>query len=132
MATETRTDVRAANTQQAMPDQMRMQQRGAQPSGGGPPMNRPAMYGVQVGGETKHALKTTEFWIYLASVGFVLLASYLVGHTAAHTDYFRADRAWFFITLLTIGYLFSRGLAKAGSSTRGRAMPDRQAMEEHR
>ena len=27
---------------------------------------------------------------------------------------FLADKAWFYITLLTIGYLISRGLAKAG------------------
>lgn len=32
-----------------------------------------------------------------------------------HADYFRADRAWFYIVLLTIGYMVSRGLAKAGS-----------------
>jgi len=26
-----------------------------------------------------------------------------------------ADKAWFYVTLLTIGYMVSRGLAKAGS-----------------
>jgi len=34
------------------------------------------------------------------------------------SDYFAADKAWLYITLLTIGYLVSRGLAKAGSHTR--------------
>ena len=29
--------------------------------------------------------------------------------------HFAADKAWWFITLLTVGYLVSRGLAKAGS-----------------
>lgn len=65
--------------------------------------------------ETKPAFKTTEFYAYLAAVGGVLLASLLVGTTAEHADYFRADKAWFFIVLLTLGYLGSRGLAKAGS-----------------
>jgi hypothetical protein len=30
-------------------------------------------------------------------------------------DYFRADKAWWYITLLTIGYMVARGLAKSGS-----------------
>jgi hypothetical protein len=30
-------------------------------------------------------------------------------------DYFTADDAWRYITALTIGYMVSRGLAKAGS-----------------
>lgn len=70
------------------------------------------------GDETKPSVKTTEFYIYLASVGAVLLASYLVGKDAAGGDPFRASQAWWFISLLTIGYLVSRGLAKAGSSWR--------------
>jgi hypothetical protein len=51
----------------------------------------------------------------LAAVAGVLLASWAVGTGDGHSDYFRADRAWFFIVLLTIGYVISRGLAKAGS-----------------
>jgi hypothetical protein len=70
------------------------------------------------GTETKPSLLTTEFWIYLASVGAVLLASFLVGRNTVGVDIFRANQAWFFITLLTIGYLGSRGLAKAGSNYR--------------
>jgi hypothetical protein len=73
------------------------------------------------GDETKASFKSTEFWIYLAAVGGVLIASDVVGVNAFHNDYFRADKAWFFIALLTIGYLGSRGLAKAGSSTRSKA-----------
>jgi hypothetical protein len=79
------------------------------------------------GDETKGSFKTTEFWIYLAAVAGVLIASDLVGTTATHSDYFRADKAWWFITLLTIGYLGSRGLAKAGSSTRSKARHDKQS-----
>lgn len=65
--------------------------------------------------ETKASFKTTELLVYVAAVVGVLIASYLVKTTSAHPDYFRADRAWFFIVLLTIGYLVSRGLAKSGS-----------------
>ncbi|WP_165823171.1 hypothetical protein [Micromonospora globispora] len=70
------------------------------------------------GTETKPSFATTEFWVYIASVAAVLVASYLVGKNAAGVDIFRAPRAWFFITILTVGYLGSRGLAKAGSGFR--------------
>jgi hypothetical protein len=30
-------------------------------------------------------------------------------------DYFRADEAWSYVVLLTIGYMVSRGLAKSAS-----------------
>lgn len=73
------------------------------------------------GTETKPAFATTEFWIYLASVAAVLVASFLVGKNSVGVDIFRAPQAWFFITLLTIGYLGSRGLAKAGSNFRSGA-----------
>ncbi|MGE5764409.1 MAG: hypothetical protein ACM3ZF_11160 [Mycobacterium leprae] len=68
--------------------------------------------------ETKAAHKTTEFFAYVAAVVGVLLASLVVGTNANHADYFRADKAWFLIVLLTIGYMVSRGLAKAGSRAR--------------
>jgi hypothetical protein len=72
------------------------------------------------GDETKPSFKSSELYIYLAAVAGVLIASQAVGTNDNHSDYFRADRAWWFIALLTIGYLVSRGLAKAGSSTRNR------------
>jgi hypothetical protein len=68
--------------------------------------------------ETKAAHKTTEFFVYVAAVVGVLLASLLVGTNANHADYFRADQVWFYIVLLTIGYMGSRGLAKSGSRAR--------------
>ncbi len=68
--------------------------------------------------ETKSSFKTTEMNFYVLAVAGVLLASYLVKATSGHHDYFRADKAWFYIVLLTIGYLGSRGLAKAGSRDR--------------
>jgi hypothetical protein len=65
--------------------------------------------------ETKASFKTTEFFAYIGAVVGVLLASQLIGTEDNHEDYFRADRAWFFIVLLTIGYMVSRGFAKSGS-----------------
>lgn len=70
------------------------------------------------GTETKPSTKSTEFWAYIAAVIGVLAASQLVGINNNGVDPFRADKAWWFITLLTIGYLGSRGLAKAGSQWR--------------
>ena len=67
--------------------------------------------------DTKAAFKTTEFAVYLIAVAGVLIASLLVGDADGRGDVFLADTAWFFVTLLTIGYLVSRGLAKAGSRT---------------
>jgi hypothetical protein len=68
--------------------------------------------------ETKHALKTTEFWAYLASVAGVLIASWIVtsGNGGAHNgDAFNASRAWLIVAILSVGYMVSRGLAKSGS-----------------
>jgi hypothetical protein len=47
----------------------------------------------------------------------VLIASSLVSTTDAHKDYFRADRAWLYVVILSVGYMVSRGLAKSGSHT---------------
>ena len=65
--------------------------------------------------ETKDGYKTTEFIAFVAAVVGVLVASYLVQANDNHDDYFRADEAWFYVVLLTIGYMVSRGLAKSGS-----------------
>lgn len=65
--------------------------------------------------ETKSSFKTTEFWVYVAAVVGVFIASAVVGTTHNHADYFRADRAWLYIVILTVGYLGSRGWAKSGS-----------------
>jgi hypothetical protein len=69
------------------------------------------------GEETKPSFKTSELVVYVLAVIGVLVASNLVGDGAGNDggDYFAADKAWWYITLLTVGYLVSRGLAKAGS-----------------
>ncbi|MBV9485835.1 MAG: hypothetical protein JO246_07230 [Frankiaceae bacterium] len=58
--------------------------------------------------ETKPAFKTTEIIFYVATVVAVLIAAQVV-------DGFRANQAWLYVTLLTVGYMLSRGLAKSGS-----------------
>ena len=73
--------------------------------------------------ETKQAFKTTEFWVYVVIVLAILIAGLVAegGNEAVATedassdDGFGADKVWLYITLLTIGYMISRGLAKAGS-----------------
>ena len=65
--------------------------------------------------ETKAAFKTTEFLAYVAAVVGVLVASQLLGSDGNDSDYFPGDQAWFYVVLLTIGYMVSRGLAKSGS-----------------
>jgi hypothetical protein len=70
--------------------------------------------------ETKNAFKTTEFYAMVVVIVGILVASALVGQgdgTAADaTDAFPASRAWLYIAIVAVGYMVSRGLAKAGSS----------------
>lgn len=74
---------------------------------------------IDTGSESKAAYKTTEFYIYLIVAALTLIASLLIGTSHGHNDYFRGDKAWFYIVLLTIGYLLSRGLAKSGRRASG-------------
>jgi hypothetical protein len=69
------------------------------------------------GEETKPSFKTSELVIYVLAVIGVLIASAVTGDAGTDNggDIFAADKAWWFITVLTVGYLVSRGLAKAGS-----------------
>ena len=62
----------------------------------------------RVSTETKASIKTTELIAYVVSVIGVLLAAQI-------SDDFGAQDAWFYVALLTIGYMVSRGLAKSGS-----------------
>jgi hypothetical protein len=64
--------------------------------------------------ETKAGYKTTEFYAFIVAVLAVLIAADNIGGSLAR-DYFRADKAWLYVTILTVGYMISRGLAKAGS-----------------
>ncbi|HET9873549.1 MAG TPA: hypothetical protein VFP89_13270 [Propionibacteriaceae bacterium] len=64
--------------------------------------------------ETKSAFKTTELIVYILAVVGVLIAA-AVTDNGDDGQGFDARSAWLYVTLLTIGYMISRGLAKAGS-----------------
>jgi hypothetical protein len=63
--------------------------------------------------ETKSSFKTSEFFAYVAMVIGVLVAAGVVDE--ANNGGFGARQAWLYVTILTVGYMISRGLAKAGS-----------------
>lgn len=76
--------------------------------------------GRRLSTETKAAFKTTEFMAYVA----VLIGIFVAGAVTSggvdsagvrHLDVFSAHQVWLYATILTVGYMISRGLAKAGS-----------------
>jgi hypothetical protein len=74
-------------------------------------------HGRRLSTETKSAFKTTEFVAYVVVLAGILIAGAITkasGYGANH-DPFRADRVWLYATVLTGGYMISRGIAKAGS-----------------
>jgi hypothetical protein len=87
--------------------------------------------------ETKHSLKTTEFWARLAVIAGILIASAIVGQGDgsgnANVDAFPAHRAWLYVAIVAVGYMVSRGLAKSGSRdpywSDGSDLPNRDAGE---
>ena len=65
--------------------------------------------------ETKNALKTTEFWSFVAVVAGILVSAAAIKGGDNGTDEFIARNAWLYVSIVTAGYLVSRGLAKSGS-----------------
>jgi hypothetical protein len=63
--------------------------------------------------ETKAAPKTTEFIAFLAVLAGILIAALIVDDGG--DGGFGAKQAWLYATILTVGYMVSRGLAKSGS-----------------
>jgi hypothetical protein len=63
--------------------------------------------------ETKPSFLTTEFYAMIGVIAAILVA-------AAQADNLDAPRAWTLVAAVAIGYMVSRGLAKAGSSHRDR------------
>ena len=64
--------------------------------------------------ETKSAFKTTEMIAFVLAVFGVLIAAAIVDQSDAGG--LGAKQAWLYVTILTVGYMVSRGLAKSGSS----------------
>ena len=62
--------------------------------------------------ETKHSLKTTEFWAMAVGIAGILIAS-------AVSDSLGDVRAWTLVAAVGIGYMISRGLAKSGTKYTG-------------
>ena len=63
--------------------------------------------------ETKAAFKTTELMAYIAAVVGVLIAGAVIDESNAGG--LGAKQVWLYVTILTVGYMVSRGLAKSGS-----------------
>jgi hypothetical protein len=68
----------------------------------------PRVTNRRVSTETKAAVKTTELIAFVVVTVAMLIASQIV-------EGFDAQHAWLYASLLTIGYMISRGLAKSGS-----------------
>ncbi len=66
--------------------------------------------GRRVSTETKSSYKTTELIAYV-----VVALAVLVAAAVTDSSDFGPQEAWFYVSLLTIGYMISRGLAKSGS-----------------
>jgi hypothetical protein len=65
--------------------------------------------------ETKSAFKTTELIVYIVAVLGVLIAAAVTNQNDGEAG-FDAQHAWLYVSLLTVGYMISRGLAKSGSN----------------
>jgi len=64
--------------------------------------------------ETKAAFKTTEFVAFVAVLAGILIAGVLADNEGAGG--YGPSKVWLYATILTVGYMVSRGLAKSGTS----------------
>src|SRR3954451_4275319 len=65
--------------------------------------------------ETKAATKTTEFYAYVVVLVGILIAGLVTKAGDGADDRFLSKQVWLYATILTVGYMVSRGLAKSGS-----------------
>ena len=63
--------------------------------------------------ETKSAFKTTEMIAYVVAVLGVQIAGAVIDESNAGG--LGGKQVWLYVTILTVGYMVSRGLAKSGS-----------------
>jgi hypothetical protein len=63
--------------------------------------------------ETKSALKTTEFYVWLV-VSIAILIAAAVTDDGDDGQRFGADHAWLYVAIVTAAYILSRGIAKSG------------------
>jgi len=71
--------------------------------------------GRRLATETKAAYKTTEFVAFLAVVAGILISAATITGGGDHQDIFKASQAWLYVSIVTLGYMLSRGIAKSGS-----------------
>ncbi|MBA2630188.1 MAG: hypothetical protein H0U84_04100 [Thermoleophilaceae bacterium] len=64
--------------------------------------------------ETKKFFKTSEFAAFVLMVIAILIAGNAIEGEEGGADFFAADKVWLYITILTVGYMISRGIAKSG------------------
>ena len=65
--------------------------------------------------ETKASAKTSELYAYVVVLVGLLLAGLMTMAGDGHDDRLQADQVWLYASILTFGYMVSRGLAKSGS-----------------
>ncbi|WP_104046053.1 hypothetical protein [Arthrobacter sp. ZGTC412] len=67
--------------------------------------------------DLKISTRTLEFAVYVAAVIATIITAAVVGDDASENgvDVFNANDAMQYITLLTVGLMVARGLAKAGN-----------------
>jgi hypothetical protein len=70
--------------------------------------------GRRLATETKSSFKTTEMIAFVVATLGVLIAAAIVDE--GNAGGMGAKQAWLYVTILTVGYMVSRGLAKSGSS----------------
>jgi len=75
-------------------------------------MHAPASEASRTHDETKHALKTTEFFAMVGVIAAILIAAWV-------SDSLNDVRAWTLVAAVAIGYMVSRGLAKSGTKYAG-------------
>lgn len=75
--------------------------------------------GISRGHETKASYKTTEFVVFVATLIGVLIAGEVsTGEGIGENDTLDGARVWLYATILGVGYMVSRGLAKSGAGAR--------------
>ena len=62
--------------------------------------------------ETKEFFKTSEFIVWGLTVAFILIAA---GVVSGDNDNFVAQDAWKYVAWVSVAYIISRGLSKAGT-----------------
>ncbi len=76
---------------------------------------------VQVTTAHQSAYLTVELILYLlATIGIFITAAVIDERGSAQR--FGASEAWFYVTLLTVGFLISRGLARIGGHNDSRVI----------